>query len=83
MVDHYLTVKQVAALMAVQPSTVRAWLRDGRIIGARVGKDWRIPSTALPAQPSGAILDRLAARLAALPPDRLAKLAEALGDESP
>lgn len=80
--NEYLTVEQVAKTMGVTPGTVRAWLRTGKMAGTRPGKDWRIPASALDPKPSTAeILDRLAARLAALPPDRLAALADALGDD--
>jgi excisionase family DNA binding protein len=79
--ETYLTVPQVAELLNAKPATVRSWLRKKRLQGVRIGRDWRIPASAVSTQNTAAILDRLAERLAALPADRLAKLAEALGEE--
>lgn len=76
----YLTVKEVAAAMAVRPATVRAWLRSGRLQGVRIGRAWRVPASAVKTVPTTAeILDRLAERLGTLPPDRLEALMDALG----
>ena len=38
-------VREVANLFAVQPDTVRDWLKDGTIKGIKIGKGyyWRIP----------------------------------------
>jgi excisionase family DNA binding protein len=80
MTDRTLTVKQVADIMAVQPATVRAWLRTGKLQGTRIGRDWRVPADAVQAHSTAAIFDRLAARLAALPADRLAALVHVLDD---
>jgi excisionase family DNA binding protein len=80
--EGFLTVKQVAEVMAVKPSTVRAWLRAGRIQGVRIGKDWRVPVAAVRSQTTAAILDRLARKIAALPPERLSALVDALGGET-
>lgn len=65
-----MTVKEVAEAMSVQPATVRAWLRSGRMKGTRIGRDWRIPSRVVHAATSADILDRLADALRALPADR-------------
>ncbi|TDC98509.1 DNA-binding protein [Nonomuraea deserti] len=41
----YLLSKEVAERFRVDPSTVRRWLKSGRISGHRYGRDWRIPSS--------------------------------------
>lgn len=77
--EGFVNVKQVAEALAVKPATVRAWLRSGKLQGVRIGKDWRVPLSAVRTRANAEILDRLAERLAALPPERLAALADALG----
>ncbi len=42
-----LSTEAAAELLGVEVSTVRKWLRRGRIPGRRVGKLWRIPEQAL------------------------------------
>jgi excisionase family DNA binding protein len=37
-----LTVSQVAAHLAVDPSTVRRWIEDGRLPAVKPGGQWRI-----------------------------------------
>lgn len=39
--NELLTVPQAAALLVVSPDTVREWAREGRIPGAKIGRDWR------------------------------------------
>ncbi len=43
--ERYLTVEQAAEVLQVQPHTIRRWLRDGRLVGSRLGGNragWRI-----------------------------------------
>ncbi|TPG21751.1 DNA-binding protein [Sphingomonas koreensis] len=40
MVD-LLSVDEAAAVLKVHPNTVRAWVRAGRIPGAKIGRGWR------------------------------------------
>lgn len=40
--DTLLSVEQLSARYAVQPATVREWLRTGRLRGRRLGRDWRV-----------------------------------------
>ncbi len=40
--ERLLTPEQAAERLAVSPKSVRAWLRQGRLIGVRVGRLWRI-----------------------------------------
>ena len=44
-----LKPEQAAALLAVSPKAVRAWLHDGTLPGVRVGRLWRIDPDALDA----------------------------------
>lgn len=37
-----LTVDEIAALLKRAPFTVRKWLRDKKLIGIRIGRDWRV-----------------------------------------
>lgn len=39
--DTMLTVEEVAAILKVQPLTVRQMFREGRIRGFKIGKAWR------------------------------------------
>jgi len=38
----YLTPEQVATELGVLPKTVRGWLRNGEMIGIKIGKSWRV-----------------------------------------
>lgn len=42
----YLTPEEVAATLRVHISTVRRWIRDGRLPAYRVGRQYRIPQIA-------------------------------------
>lgn len=42
--DKFSSPEQVAEHLQVAPKTVRRWLRDGSIIGIKIGKSWRIHS---------------------------------------
>lgn len=41
--DYYLTVEEAAEVLRVHPETVRVMLREKRLKGRKLGKDWRIP----------------------------------------
>lgn len=43
----YLTTEQIAALLQVEHRTVAHWLRTGRLKGLKMGRLWRVPSSAL------------------------------------
>ncbi|MHB8577845.1 MAG: helix-turn-helix domain-containing protein [Dehalococcoidia bacterium] len=46
--EEFLTVRDVARRLRMQPETVRVWLRDGRLRGVRLPADklgWRIPES--------------------------------------
>ena len=47
----YLTVKQVAERLQVCEETVRRWCRDNLLPCKKIGKDWRIPETAVSTPP--------------------------------
>lgn len=36
------TPEEVAEMLKVQPRTVREWLRDKKLKGAKLGKEWRV-----------------------------------------
>lgn len=40
--DRLLTVEDIAERLALTPRVVRAWLRDGKIPGIKLGREWRI-----------------------------------------
>lgn len=42
-----LTPEEVAERLAVSPKMIRAWLRDGRLPGIRLGRLWRVNPDAL------------------------------------
>ena len=37
-----LTVDEIAVLLKRAPYTVRKWLRDKKLTGIRIGRDWRV-----------------------------------------
>ena len=43
----YLTIKELAAILRVDHKTIRNAIRDGRIEAVRVGRAFRIPTTAI------------------------------------
>lgn len=48
-----LTVEQAAEKLQVRPNTVRAWLRQGKIPGRKIGRVYRVPEDELDASLSG------------------------------
>ena len=44
-----LTIKQAAAQLGKAESTIRAWLRQGKLDGQKVGRTWQIPAASLAA----------------------------------
>ncbi|MDQ3812350.1 MAG: helix-turn-helix domain-containing protein [Armatimonadota bacterium] len=47
MAERFLTVPEAAQVLRVNNDTIRRYLRDKRLRGVKVGKDWRIPEAAL------------------------------------
>ncbi len=43
------TAKEVQEILRVSPNTVLAMLKDGRLKGFKIGRDWRIPAENLQA----------------------------------
>lgn len=37
-----LTVHEIAELLKMRESTVRAWIRDGELRAIKMGRDWRV-----------------------------------------
>ena len=37
-----LTVDQVANLLKMKPTTIRTWLKEGKLNGVKVGREWRV-----------------------------------------
>lgn len=40
--DPLLTVEQVADVFQVKPPTIRKWIKDGTIVGVKIGRHWRV-----------------------------------------
>ncbi len=47
--DRWLTPAQVAERLQVTERTIYAWLSAGALRGAKIGRIWRIPESALQA----------------------------------
>ncbi len=47
----YLTPDEAAHVLRVHPGTIRRLLREGRLVGVRVGRQWRIAEDSLTPQP--------------------------------
>ncbi len=45
--EQLFSVEELAAYLKFKPATIRAMLRRGELRGFKVGKEWRIPRTAL------------------------------------
>jgi excisionase family DNA binding protein len=43
----YLTIDEVAQLLRIHPDTVRRLLREKRLPGKKIGREWRISQEAL------------------------------------
>ena len=51
--EKFLTVDQAAEALQVDAITLRRWLREGRIHGAKLGRVWRVPESVLRELASG------------------------------
>lgn len=40
--ERLLTTEEVAAELRVTQHTLRRWIREGTLVGTRVGREWRI-----------------------------------------
>lgn len=40
--DVLLTVEEVAQRLRYRPATIQSWLRQGKLRGKKIGKEWRI-----------------------------------------
>jgi len=40
--DVLLTVEEVAQRLRYRPATIQGWLRQGKLRGRKVGKEWRV-----------------------------------------
>lgn len=47
MAERFLTSVQASQLLGVNPGTMRRYLREGKIRALRLGKDWKVPESAL------------------------------------
>ena len=47
--ERLLSTQEVAARLAVDAKTVRRYLQQGKLTGSRIGRDYRIPETAVAA----------------------------------
>ena len=48
--DRYLTPREVAEIYQVKITTVREWLKSGKLKGFRIGGLWRIPPSEVKGQ---------------------------------
>jgi excisionase family DNA binding protein len=37
-----LTVEQAAATLQLRPKTIKGWLREGKLMGCKIGRQWRV-----------------------------------------
>ena len=51
-----LTISETADLLQMNPEVIRRWLRAGRLVGIKVGSDWRVPESSLQALLQPAVL---------------------------
>lgn len=42
--ENFLTPEEAAEQLLVRPTTIKTWLREGKLKGIKAGKFWRIPS---------------------------------------
>jgi len=42
MTDKYLTVQEAAEILSVNPRTVTKYLTSGQLLGAKIGRIWRL-----------------------------------------
>lgn len=47
MAERFLTSVQASQVLGVNPDTMRRYLREGKVRALRLGKDWKIPESAL------------------------------------
>lgn len=80
--DPWLTVQQVSEELTLHPSTIRAWVKSGRLRAVRAGRSWRVrrsevdralladPSPAYAGEAGGAASGEAEAALARTPAPR-------------
>jgi excisionase family DNA binding protein len=56
--ERWLTINEVAELLGVHHGTVRRLIAKGRLPAVRVGRLWRVPSSALEALEKAALAER-------------------------
>ena len=42
-----MTVEEVAAYLKMSPQVIRRWLREKKLPGVKIGKEWRIDKQAI------------------------------------
>jgi excisionase family DNA binding protein len=47
--ENLLTIEETAAKLKMHPETVRQWLRDGKLAGVKLSRDWRVRESDLAA----------------------------------
>lgn len=45
--EEYYTIEEIMKVLKVSRNTVYSWIKEGRIKGVKIGRQWRIPKTAL------------------------------------
>ncbi len=43
--DDIMTLEEVAKYLKLKPQTIYAWVQDGKIPAAKLGKEWRFKKT--------------------------------------
>jgi excisionase family DNA binding protein len=46
-IEELLTTEEAIKILKIHPKTIRLWLREGKIKGVKIGKEWRIAKSSL------------------------------------
>jgi excisionase family DNA binding protein len=67
MAERFLNSVQASQLLGVNPDTMRRYAREGKIRALRLGKDWKIPESALSDLAKGGVLAKGGKPIASTP----------------
>ena len=54
-----LTVEQAAATLQLRPKTLKGWLREGKLTGCKIGRQWRVREVDLEAFIQASLMRRV------------------------